>query len=49
MDNVEDNKNEQVASSEETTDELLAVETRPIFNSLIDNEENSRYLRDMMK
>ena len=49
MDNVEDNKNEQVASSEETTDELLVDQTRPVFNSLIDNEKNSRYLRDMMK
>ena len=49
MDSVEDNKDLPVESSEETTDELPVDSNRPIFNSLIDNKENSRYIHDMMK
>ena len=48
MADTEDNKDQQVESLEETTNELPVVE-RPIFDSLIDNKENSRYIHDMTK
>ena len=49
MDNTEDNTDQPVESSEETADALPVDTNRPIFNSLIDNKENSRYILDMMK
>lgn len=50
MSEVEDNSPEQVDPEAETAAEKLPVDaSRPIFNSLIDSEESSRYLRDMMK
>jgi len=46
MDDIENNLEE---TEVEATDENVVESTRPIFNSLIDNEERSRYTLDMMK
>lgn len=46
MDDIENNQEE---TEVETTDEIVVDTSRPIFNSLIDNEERSRYTLDMMK
>jgi len=49
MADTEDNKDQQVESLEETTEKIPVDGNRPIFNSLIDNKESSRYILDMMK
>lgn len=49
MDDIENNQEETEVEAVETTEEIPVDPTRPIFNSLIDNEESSRYILDMMK
>jgi hypothetical protein len=49
MEDIENNQEETEVEAVETTEEIPVDTSRPIFNSLIDNKESSRYILDMMK